>query len=347
MVQFLTAGRYHLYVSYACPWAHRTLIVRKLKGLEEFMDVSVVHPHLLEGGWHFVSPENADKPPAPQSEHSNETFPGATADKLYGSNHVSELYRRAEPDYNARFTVPILWDKKEKTIVSNESSEIIRDFTQAFDSALPDGEAKNLDLYPEELRGEIDALNEWVYDGINNGVYKSGFATSQEAYNKAVKGVAESLDRVEKILSDGREFLIGGRLTEADIRLYTTIVRYDPVYYVHFKCNWGLIRHDYPSINRWLKNLYWNYPAFKETTVFPRECGNARRNVTRSWNLVCPARLHDSQSEQGYLNQLPIIPSLRPSASETYTNNQTSPSTTSTRTRRTTPTASSPTARTP
>jgi putative glutathione S-transferase len=245
--------------------------VRKLKGLEEFMDVSVVHPHLLEGGWHFETPENAAKEAAPWSEHSSETFPNATADKLYGSKHVSELYKRANPDYAARFTVPILWDKTQETIVSNESSEIIRDFTQAFDALLPEGTGKDLDLYPEELRGEIDALNEWVYDGINNGVYKSGFATSQGAYDKAVKVVAESLDRVDKILSDGREFLVGGRLTEADIRLYTTIVRYDPVYYVHFKCNWGMIRHDYPNIHRWLKNLYWNYPAFKDTTDFPRE----------------------------------------------------------------------------
>jgi len=227
---------------------------------------------MLQGGWHFISPENADKPVAPASEHSSETFPDATVDKLYGSKHVSELYFKAEPEYAARFTVPVLWDSKEETIVSNESSEIIRDLTTAFDSILPDGKAKELDIYPEELREEIDALNSWVYDGINNGVYKSGFATTQDAYNKAVTVLAESLDRVEKLLSDGREFLVGGRLTEADVRLFTTIIRYDPVYYVHFKCNWGMIRHDYPNIHRWVKNLYWNYPAFKDTTNFPRKC---------------------------------------------------------------------------
>lgn len=229
-----------------------------------------MHPHLLEGGWHFVSKANSEKTPAPWSEHSSETFPGSTADKLYFHDHISDLYKSADPNYNARFTVPVLWDKKTKTVVSNESSEIIRDFTQAFDSLL-EGKEKELDLYPEELRGEIDALNEWVYDGINNGVYKCGFATSQDAYNKAAKVLVDSLDRVEGVLSDGRDFLVGGRLTEADVRLYTTIVRYDPVYYVHFKCNWGLIRHDYPNLNRWLKNLYWNYPAFKDTTFFDRE----------------------------------------------------------------------------
>lgn len=227
---------------------------------------------MLTGGWHFVDPKFENEKPAPASEHSSDTFPGATIDKLHKSKMLSDLYFRAQPDYNARYTVPVVWDKKTNTIVSNESSEIIRDFNSGFQSILPDGEAKSLDLYPEPLRAEIDELNSWVYDGINNGVYKSGFATSQQAYNDAVTKLAESLDRVEKILSDGRDFLIGGQLTEADVRLFTTIVRYDPVYYVHFKCNWGLIRHDYPNINRWLKNLYWNYPAFKDTTNFEHIC---------------------------------------------------------------------------
>ncbi|BEI81278.1 hypothetical protein CcaverHIS002_0204380 [Cutaneotrichosporon cavernicola] len=261
-------GRYHLYVSYACPWAHRALIVRKLKGLDDFIDFSVVHPHLLEGGWHFVPASMENDPPAEWGAHSDETFPGSTIDKLFKFDHLSQVYFKAEPDYTARYTVPVLFDKKDGTIVSNESSEIIRDLTQAFDDLLPAGKAKDLDLYPEELRAEIDALNEWVYDGINNGVYKSGFASTQEAYDNAVKVLVESLDRVEGILADGREFLIGGRLTEADVRLFTTIIRYDPVYYVHFKCNWGMIRHDYPHLHRWVRNLYWNYPAFKETTHF-------------------------------------------------------------------------------
>lgn len=248
-------GRYHLYVSLACPWAHRTLIMRKLKGLEEFIDVSIVHPHMGEKGWAFNSAGEGGE------------FAGATEDPLFHSKYIRELYFRAEPEYSARFTVPIVWDKKNNTIVNNESSEIIRFFNSGFNKQLPTDKAK-LDFYPQELKKEIDDLNTWVYDTVNNGVYKSGFATTQAAYEKAVVPLFESLDRLEKILSDGREFLIGDRLTEADIRLYTTIVRHDPVYHGHFKCNLGMIRHDYPQINRWLKNLYWNYPQFKNTTDF-------------------------------------------------------------------------------
>lgn len=163
-------------------------------------------------------------PPAPWSEHNNQTFPGSTIDHLFKFDHLSEVYFKAEPGYNARYTVPVLWDKKAGTIVSNESSEIIRDLTSAFDEILPEGEAKGIDLYPEHLRKEIDELNEWVYDGINNGVYKCGFASTQKAYDAAVKNLVANMDRVEKLLSDGREFLVGGQLTEADVRLYTTIV---------------------------------------------------------------------------------------------------------------------------
>ena len=193
---------------------------------------------MLEGGWHFVTPENAAKTPEPASAHSFDTFPGATQDKLYGLSYLRELYFKAQPDYSARFTVPVLWDKKNETIVNNESSEVLRDLNTGFNSLI-DGKEKELDLYPEALRAEIDELNEWVYNDINNGVYKSGFASTQEAYEKAVKPLFASLDRVEDRLSDGREFLVGGKLTEADIRLYTTIVRFDPVYHGHFKCNLG------------------------------------------------------------------------------------------------------------
>ncbi|WVF66438.1 hypothetical protein IAT40_001178 [Kwoniella sp. CBS 6097] len=261
-------GRYHLYVSLACPWAHRALIVRKLKGLEDFIDVSTVHPHMLEKGWHFVTPENAKSDPAAASEHSNDTFPAATQDHLFGFSHLRELYFKAQPDYDARFTVPVIWDKKTNSLVNNESSEIIRFLNTAFNEQIEDKSAKELDLYPQELREEIDELNDWVYNDINNGVYKSGFATTQKAYEDAVKPLSKALGRVEERLSDGREFLVGGRLTEADVRLYTTIVRYDPVYYVHFKCNFGLIRHDYPHLHKWLQKLYWNNPAFKDTTNF-------------------------------------------------------------------------------
>jgi len=260
-------GRYHLYVCLACPWAHRALIVRELKGLQEYIDVSTVHPHMLEGGWHFVSPSNASKDPAPVSEHNSDTFPGATADKLYGSAYMSDLYYKADKDYNARFTVPVIWDKKGETIVSNESSEVIRFLNTGFNDSLS-GKEKELNLYPQELRAEIDELNEWVYNDVNNGVYKSGFATKQDAYETAVNKLEAALKKLEERLSDGREFLVGGRLTEADIRLYTTIVRFDPVYHGHFKCNFGTIRHDFPKLNLWLRRLYWNNPAFKNTTDF-------------------------------------------------------------------------------
>jgi len=244
-------GRYHLYVSYACPWAHRTLILRELKGLQDIIDVSVVSPHMGEDGWPFAS---ADQ------------FPGATTDPINDSKHVKDLYFRANSQYGGRFTVPVLWDKQTGTIVNNESSEIIRIFNTAFNDLIPSDKQK-LDYYPEELQPKIDELNEWVYEDINNGVYRSGFATTQEAYQQAVSKLFDGLDSIEKIL-DGKDYLVGDRLTEADIRLYTTIVRFDPVYHGHFKCNLGSIRHDYPNINRWLKNLYWNNDSFKKTTNF-------------------------------------------------------------------------------
>ncbi|KAF4618511.1 hypothetical protein D9613_010018 [Agrocybe pediades] len=235
-----------------CPaWATRTLIVRKLKGLENLIPVTVVSPFMGADGWPFaqVSP-----------------FPAADEDPLYKSAHVKDLYFKADPDYSGRFTVPVLWDKKLHTIVNNESSEIIRIFNTAFNDFIPADKAE-ITYYPEALRKEIDELNEWVYHDINNGVYKSGFASTQEAYEKAVHTLFNSLDRVEKLLT-GKEYLIGDRLTEADIRLFVTIIRFDPVYVGHFKCNIRTIRNGYPAIHKWMQNLYWNNPAFKDTTNF-------------------------------------------------------------------------------
>ncbi|KIL64123.1 hypothetical protein M378DRAFT_78766 [Amanita muscaria Koide BX008] len=243
--------RYHLYVSYACPWATRTLIMRKLKGLEDIIPVSVVSPHMGANGWPFA---NVDP------------FPSADVDPLYGSEHIKDLYLRADPNYEARFTVPVLWDKKTHTLVNNESSEIIRIFNSAFNDLLPKEKAA-LDFYPEHFRAEIDGLNAWIYDSINNGVYTAGFAQKQEAYEKAVTGVFEGLDKVEKLLT-GKEYLVGNQLTEADIRLWVTIVRFDPVYVGHFKCNIRDIRHGYPAIHKWLRQLYWNHEAFKSSTNF-------------------------------------------------------------------------------
>lgn len=251
-------GRYHLYVSYACPWAHRTLITRIIKGLEEYIDVTVVSPRMGNHGWPFAKAD---------------AFPGAGDDPVMGAEHIKDIYLAVRPDHDGKFTVPLLFDKKTKMAVNNESSEILRIFNTAFNHLISREKAE-IDLYPKELRGEIEASHEWIYPNINNGVYRSGFAITQGAYETAVKGLFDSLDRVEKMFesqkkSDTEEyFLIGPKLTESDIRLYTTIVRFDPVYHGHFKCNCRTIRDGYPLIHRWMQNLYWNHPAFKDTTDF-------------------------------------------------------------------------------
>jgi putative glutathione S-transferase len=208
------AGRYHLYVSLACPWAHRTLIMRRLKGLEQAIGVSVVHWHMAEQGWTFKEER------------------GATGDRLFGAAHLHEIYTRAQPDYSGRASVPVLWDNERRTIVNNESAEIIRMLNSAFGRF----GARGPDYYPAALRDEIDRVNHEVYEHVNNGVYKSGFARSQQAYEEAVSALFASLNDLEKRLSRQR-YLAGDRLTEADVRLFTTLVRFDPVYVGHFKCN--------------------------------------------------------------------------------------------------------------
>ncbi len=230
-------GRYHLYVSLACPWAHRTLIFRKLKGLEEFISVSVVEPGMHENGWEF----SKDLP-----------------DHLYDKNYAYQLYTKADPKYSGRVTVPILWDKKKQTIVSNESSEIIRMFNSAFD----DLGAIEGDFYPSELREKIDVINARIYSEINNGVYKSGFATDQSVYEENVTQLFKALDWVEGILSRQR-YLVGDQITEADWRLFTTLIRFDAVYVGHFKCNLKRIA-DYPNISNYLRELY-QIPGVAET----------------------------------------------------------------------------------
>jgi putative glutathione S-transferase len=237
------SGRYHLYVSLACPWAHRTLIFRKLKGLEDHISVSVVHFLMLENGWEF---KEAD---------------GATGDQLFGLDYLHQVYNKADPNYSGRVTVPVLWDKQTGTVVSNESSEIIRMFNSAFDGIT----GNNQDFYPESLRAEIDELNALVYDTVNNGVYKCGFATSQGAYEENFDKLFATLDLLEARLA-GTKFLFGDRLTEADWRLFTTLVRFDPVYVGHFKCNRKRIV-DYPNLQAYLKTLY-NVPGIAETVSF-------------------------------------------------------------------------------
>ena len=227
------SGRYHLYVSHACPWANRTTIFRSLKGLEDHIDVSVVHPDMLNDGWTFGT-----------------DFDGATGDRLFGLSFARDIYTKAQPDVTTRVTVPILWDKVRGTIVSNESSEIIRMFNSAFDGIT----GNDADYYPQDLRPQIDVVNARVYSDINNGVYKSGFATSQSAYDTAVHAVFDALDWVEGLLAENR-YLTGDRLTEADWRLFTTLVRFDPVYHLHFKCNRRRIV-DYPHLWAYTREMY-------------------------------------------------------------------------------------------
>lgn len=225
-------GRYHLYVSLACPWAHRTLIMRALKGLEDMISVSVVHWLMREDGWTFAD------------------GPGVVPDNLNNAEYLHQVYTAAQTDYSGRVTVPILWDKQQGIIVNNESSEIIRILTGAFDEV----GAKPGDYYPDELRARIDAVNARVYDGLNNGVYKAGFATSQSAYDEAVAQVFDTLDWLEELLSRQR-YLAGTQLTEADIRLFTTLVRFDEVYHGHFKCNRRRIV-DYPNVWAFTREMY-------------------------------------------------------------------------------------------
>lgn len=233
-------GRYHLYVSLACPWAHRTLIFRKLKKLEAVISLSVMAAVLSRKGWEFG------------------TEPGATLDTVNGKSTLADIYLLADPRYNGRASVPVLWDKKQRTIVSNESSEIIRMLNSAFD-AFTD---VHTDYYPVELRAEIDRINEIVYPNVNNGVYRAGFATTQAAYEEAARALFATLDQLEQRLSRQR-YLVGRQITEADWRLFTTLVRFDAVYYSHFKCNVRRIT-DYPNLWSYLRDLY-QVPGVAET----------------------------------------------------------------------------------
>jgi len=234
------AGRYHLYVSYACPWAHRTLIFRALKGLESMISLSVVNWHMGARGWTF------------------DAGPGVIPDPINHAKALSDVYVAADPKYSGRVTVPVLWDKQQSTIVSNESAEIIRMLNSAFDSL----GAKAGDYYPQDIRTEIDALNARIYDTVNNGVYKAGFATSQEAYEEALHPLFETLDWIEERLT-ARRYLCGDRVTEADWRLFTTLLRFDPVYVGHFKCNIRRIA-DYQQLSRHLEDLL-GFPGVRGT----------------------------------------------------------------------------------
>ncbi|MBN9676644.1 glutathione S-transferase family protein [Salipiger bermudensis] len=256
-------GRYHLYVSYACPWAHRALVFRALKGLEELIPVSVVHPDMLSDGWTFKT-----------------DFAGATGDRLYDLPFLRDIYTKAQPDISGRVTVPVLWDKERETIVSNESAEIIRMLNEAFDGLTGNSD----DYWPEALREAIEPVNARIYDTVNNGVYKAGFATSQEAYDDAVGPLFESLDWIEERLSKGR-YLMGGRITEADWRLFTTLIRFDQVYNVHFKCNKARIV-DYPNLWAYTRELY-QWPGVADTVHFD----HFKRHYYYSHDMINPNRI--------------------------------------------------------
>jgi len=235
------SGRYHLYVSYACPWAHRTLIFRQLKGLKDHISVSVVHPDMLSDGWTFQT-----------------SFSDTTGDTLFGLPFLRDIYTKADPNVSSRVTVPILWDKELNKIVSNESSEIIRMFNSAFDEITGNTD----DYWPENLRTNIETINTRVYTNVNNGVYKTGFATSQSAYDGAVNTLFDTLGWLESHLSENR-YLLGSTLTEADWRLFTTLVRFDMVYHLHFKCNRARVT-DYPNLWAFTRELY-QWPGVAQT----------------------------------------------------------------------------------
>jgi len=248
-------NRYHLYVSLACPWAHRTMIVRKLKKLDALIPISIVSPDMLENGWFFETPE-----------------------PLSGAKFLYEIYAKAKPDYTGRVTVPVLWDKAEQKIVNNESADIIRMFESEFDEWAD----MSFDLYPAHLRTEIDAFNERLYHNVNNGVYKAGFSREQAAYEEAVKNLFTMLDEIETTLG-AHSYLFGEKMTESDIRLFTTAIRFDLVYYSHFKCNIRQIR-DYPNIQGWLKEMY-QTPGIMETV----DLAQIKRHYYHSQRWINPS----------------------------------------------------------
>ena len=254
--------RYHLYVALACPWAHRTLIFRKLKGLEDMLPVSIVNPIMKEHGWTFRDGYRVH------------------GDPIHNAEFLHQVYTAADPKHTGRVTVPVIWDRKKNTIVSNESAEIIRMLNSAFDGV----GAKEGDYYPEDLREEIDAVNEEIYHKVNNGVYKTGFATTQEAYEEAVVPLFETLNKLEQRLGENR-YLCGDRLTEADWRLFTTLIRFDAVYVGHFKCNLRRIA-DYPNLSGYLRELY-QWPGVRDTVDFT----HIKHHYYYSHDTINPTRI--------------------------------------------------------
>ncbi|KAK5225562.1 hypothetical protein LTR47_009090 [Exophiala xenobiotica] len=285
------SGRYHMYIGLFCPFAHRANLVRHLKGLTDIIDISVVKPYPKgdEHGW-----------PGWRFPASDDEYPAATVDKLFGSKFMHEVYFKADPEYKGRYSVPVLWDRDTGTIVNNESAELLRDLQTSFNTLLPPEYAK-VTLYPEHLRAKINEVSGWMQEHLNTGVYKAGFAPSQEVYDKNVVPVFGALNKLEKMVKEtGGPYLLGQELTEVDIRAYATLIRFDTVYVQHFKCNLGTIRHDYPQLHNYLKNLYWNVKGFKETTDFK----HIKENYTKSHADVNPKAITPMgpypHIEQGY-----------------------------------------------
>ncbi|TKA22768.1 hypothetical protein B0A50_07870 [Salinomyces thailandicus] len=275
--------RYHLYIGLFCPFAHRANFIRKLKQLDEYagMDISIVKPYPKGNsqgwpGWRFNHPEETNEPGG--------IYEGSTEDKLFGSRFLHEVYFKADKDYKGKYSVPVLWDKKLNTIVNNESHELLRDLQTAFDALLPKA-VTQITLYPEELREDIDRIALWMQSDLNTGVYKAGFAPSQEVYEKNVPGPFACLNKLERIAhSNGGPYLLGKKMTELDVRAYATLIRFDTVYVGHFKCNLGTIRYSYPVLENWLRHMYWDHEAFRNTTDFR----HIKENYTKSHYDVNP-----------------------------------------------------------
>ncbi|KAJ5204262.1 uncharacterized protein N7498_005141 [Penicillium cinerascens] len=265
-------GRYHLYIGLFCPFAHRANFIRHLKGLTDIISISIVKPYPKgdENGW-----------PGWRFPASDDEYPGATVDHLFGEDYLHKIYFRADPEYKGRYSVPLLWDKKAGVA---ESAELLRWLPTAFNEILPQNVA-SIDLYPEHLRDTIDAITPWMQSHVNAGVYKAGFAATQEDYDENVIPVFGALNKLERIIAaNGGPFVLGETMTELDIRLYATLIRFDTVYVQHFKCNLGTIRHDYPVLNNWLKGMFWDVEAARNSTDFR----HIKENYTKSHGDINP-----------------------------------------------------------
>ncbi|CAI6341091.1 unnamed protein product [Periconia digitata] len=273
--------RYHLYIGHFCPFAHRVQLIRHLKSLQPFITLSVVRPHPKEGGgWRFPSGR-----PSASSEFAE--YPGATVDHLFKSSFLSEVYFRDDKEYKGKYSVPLLWDKKSNKIVNNESAEVLRWLPTAFDSLLPKPNGSDIDFYPQELKKTIDEWTPFIQSNINLGVYRAGFATTQSAYDSAVAVLFAALNKLEAFVhANGGPYILGKTLTELDVRVFTTIVRFDVIYVQHFKTNLGTIRHDYPVLANWLKGVFWSdeWKGFRETCDFK----HIKENYTKSHSDINP-----------------------------------------------------------